>query len=234
MSRKDKRAGAKGRRVYRDHPSFALLPAEVLTSESCRCVPHYTFRTLAALAAAYHGGNNGDLSITMKRARDHGLREWQLYASLELLQKTGLIAKTRQGGKHPAGCSLYALEWRPIDESNKYDPGISQTLNPRNPWVHWKPPLTWKADIKAVEDQMRGKGSRERSRIRLRANRPTLLASVHSQREGLVDSLTVGNVTMIPVPPCVETHTPEPVPPSVQTSKILARGQDFLMTGSPT
>jgi hypothetical protein len=177
MSRKDRRAGAKGRRAFTDHPSYALLPTEMLTSESCRCLPHYAFRTLAALASAFRGANNGDLSITMKGAREQGLREWQLYAGLELLQKTGLIAKTRQGGKHPMGCSLYALDWYPIHESNKYDPGITRTLSPRNSWVRWKPPLTWKAEVKAIEDRMRGKGSRERSRTRLRAQRPTTLAS---------------------------------------------------------
>src|SRR6187551_1784788 len=73
MRPRNKKVLAKGRRAYKDHPSYAMLPTEVLTSPACKSIPHYALRTLAAIACTYHGANNGDLSITSKRAEEHGI-----------------------------------------------------------------------------------------------------------------------------------------------------------------
>jgi hypothetical protein len=190
-----------------------MVPEEVLTSDACRHLPHYAFRTLVAIAAAYNGLNNGDLSIPLKRARDHGLSEWQLYAGLDLLQRVGLILKTRQGGKHPMGCSLYALQFRDIDESSKYDAGITHGLPP-NRWAKWQVPSAWRAEVKAVEDRVRGRGSRERARARWETK-------AHSSRGGDDASTAAGTADSFPVPPVGETEHGDPVPPVARTSKTL-------------
>jgi len=38
------------------------------------------------------------------------------------------------------GCTLYALGWVRIHESEKYDVGVGATIKPVNGWARWSPP----------------------------------------------------------------------------------------------
>jgi len=124
-----------------DRPDrFALVPLEVLQSESVRTLPNYALRVLLALAAQFNGRNNGDLSLTAAEARRFGVTStWQLYGALDDLQRRGLVIRTRQGGKRPMGCTLYGVGWVRIHESAKYDPHVGATVRPVNGWARWAP-----------------------------------------------------------------------------------------------
>lgn len=125
-----------------DRPDrYALVPLDVLLSEAFRTLPNYALRVLLAVAGQFNGRNNGDLSLTAAEARRFGVAStWQLYAGLDELQRHGLLIKTRQGGKRPMGCTLYALGWVRIHESDKYDVGVGATIKPVNGWARWSPP----------------------------------------------------------------------------------------------
>jgi len=125
-----------------DRPDrYALVPREVLQSEAVCTMPNYGLRVLLAIAAQFNGRNNGDLSLTAAEARRFGISSTkQLYAAFAELQCRGLIIKTRQGGKRPMGCTLYALGWVRIQESDKYDVGVGATIKPVNGWARWLRP----------------------------------------------------------------------------------------------
>jgi hypothetical protein len=119
-----------------------MIPDEVLKSPAFRTLPDYAVRPLIALAAQYRGHNNGDLSLTWKMAQEYGItsKEHHVLALRELFGR-GLSLKTRQGGKPPLGCTLYAVAWRPIDDirnddgSRKIDYGPTRTA--ANDWAKW-------------------------------------------------------------------------------------------------
>lgn len=176
-----KRERLTGRRVSGQH--YAMIPLEVIECEAYACLPDYATRVLAVLAAQYRGGNNGDLSLPAPYAKARGIRGPKLYAGLDLLQRVGLVTKTRQGGKKPMRCSLYALEWRKVDESTKFDAGHGGTLAPRNIWAQWVTPSDWEATKKAVLNKQRGGPSRSKARA-VTAPRPA--AESRSHREGQI------------------------------------------------
>ena len=166
-----------GRRVSGEH--YAMIPLEVIESDAYACLPDYATRVLAVLTAQYRGNNNGDLSLPAPYARARGIRGPKLYAGLDLLQRVGLVTKTRQGGKKPMRCSLYALEWRKVDESPKYDAGSGGTSAPRNTWAQWVAPSDWDATTKAALNKQRGSPSRARARA---VSAVPLAAKSHSHR----------------------------------------------------
>jgi hypothetical protein len=120
---------------------YALVPIEVLLSPACSTLPHFAFRLLVAIAAQYNGRNNGDLCMTWDICRTFGITsKGNLVDGLALLIRRGLIVKTRQGGKRPAGPCLYAVTWKPIDErAGGYECGIVTTFKAANNWVDWNP-----------------------------------------------------------------------------------------------
>jgi hypothetical protein len=145
VAHRDKRARATGRRGARDEGVYAQIADEVLRSHAARAMPDYAIRALVMMAAQYRGTNNGDLAVTSRMAVEYAVPEWKLRAGLALLELSGLVELTRQG--HLANgkgvCSLYALGWRPIDPSEKYDiPMVCERPAP-NRWATWTKPIDW-------------------------------------------------------------------------------------------
>jgi hypothetical protein len=165
MGRRRDRATGRGS-GFKDFEQYALIPYEAMTSDAFRALPDYAVRVLNALAAQCRKTNNGDVCLTAATAKECGITRWKLFAGLELLQRTGLIVKTRQGGMHPVGPSLYALTWWPITESRKYDFGVQWSLEARNSWVHWKKPDDWNDHVHEVQAKQRGRGSMAKARER--------------------------------------------------------------------
>ena len=170
---------------------FAMLTLEVIESTAFGCLPDYATRVLVVLASKYRGANNGDLELTEAYAAKRGINGKKLYAALDLLQRVGLIAKTRQGGRRPLGPSLYALEWHKVNASSKYDSGNNGTQAPRNTWASWVPPADWRNITKQALTKQRGGPSRARARL---VNGRALTAESHSPREERT-APTVGGTT---------------------------------------
>jgi hypothetical protein len=122
-----------------DTKPFAMLSVEVLTSDAVRTLPHLAHRVLVAVAAQYHGCNNGSLSLTRRTAREYGIGNTHtLAAALRELEERGLIRRTRPGSRIPPRSAFYAVEWLRIDEPLKNDPydgSSTQTASDR--WRQW-------------------------------------------------------------------------------------------------
>ena len=56
---------------------YALIPYEVLTSESFRALPDFATRVLMAHAAQYAGHHNGAVTVTASQCKDFGIRPWK-------------------------------------------------------------------------------------------------------------------------------------------------------------
>lgn len=140
MPRKRLRHGADER--------YAMLPNDVRESDAYRCLPHYARSVLIEIAGRYNGVNNGDLSFTKADAHTQGISAWEWGSALHLLgdeHGTGLIEKTRQGkvvnGKGVA--NLFALSWRPLNASDKYDQPATIARAASHAWAKWVTPANW-------------------------------------------------------------------------------------------
>lgn len=131
MSRRDKLARAKGRRVNTIH-QFVMYPKIMLEHRAFSGLSPNAHKVLNYLASQCRGRNNGDLDVCEKNARKRG---WNISgASLRRgaveLEKAGFIERTRQGGKNKA--SLYGLSW--LDFAN--DPKCDYHF--RRPTFRWR------------------------------------------------------------------------------------------------
>lgn len=130
------RERSKGRQSGRT--SFAGIPRQVMESEDFRSLSGNAIRLLLWLSYQYKGKNNGDLSATYKLAQRWGIGAREtLVKALRELQEKNLIARTRQGKfTNPGGrCSLYALNWLPVDECLGKDLEVEPTTRPKR--VDW-------------------------------------------------------------------------------------------------
>lgn len=136
-----------------------MIPCEVLESGAYRVLPDYAVRVLVALASEYRGTNNGNLSLTAKRARALGVpAAWQVTAGLDLLRQVGLVRRTREGKfKHGRGvAALYALEWLPTDPTPQAYPPIIARSNAPNSWARWIKPADWTGLKRAIRRRCKG------------------------------------------------------------------------------
>jgi hypothetical protein len=148
----------------RSEQRFVMIPEEVLQSESYYAVPDYAVRVLIALAAQFRGWNNGNLSLTFSTAREFGIStEWKLRAGLVLLETVGLIERMRVGhimnGK--GVCNLFALGFRQVDPSDKYDRPLKVAVPARMEWCKWARPDDWKAEVDRVRRSAQGKRKKD-------------------------------------------------------------------------
>ncbi len=134
MSRRSERhRKAKGRA---SSGSFVSLPHSVLKHPAFATLTPRATKLLIDIAAQYRGGNNGDLSATLKQMRERGWNSSdQLQKAKNELIERGFILVSRQGGRNK--CSLYAITWQPIDDcKGKLDIGASNKS--LNLWKGWK------------------------------------------------------------------------------------------------
>lgn len=110
---------------------FLMLEHRISDSEEFGRLSGNAVKLLLELARQYRPGKNGDLSIAWSMLSTRGWRSKATVhgAKLELLAG-GWIIETRKGGKNM--CSLYALTYYAIDESEKHlEPA---TVTPLNLW----------------------------------------------------------------------------------------------------
>ncbi len=100
-------------------PPFLSIEHRIADSEEFGQLGSHATKLLLELARQYRPGRNGDLSIPWSMLQRRGWRSQStvMAAKRELLEG-GWIIETRKGGKHL--CSLYALSYYPIDESEKH------------------------------------------------------------------------------------------------------------------
>lgn len=146
MARKRQRGRHTGR--FEAGETFAAVPVEILRSEAYAALPDYAARVLFALAAQFRGRNNGNLSLPIRTAREHGIRSaWKAQAGLRLLLDVGLIEMTRPGKySHGKGiCALYAVTWKAINVTAEAFPAIDHERPAPNTWAKWQRPDDWAA-----------------------------------------------------------------------------------------
>jgi hypothetical protein len=132
---RDRRARATGRLGVKKGERYALVPVEVLGSAAYATLSGPASRVLFALAAQYHGGNNGRLTLPYSVAKGLGVRSKDLLTrGLAELEQRGLIDLTHRGGLSPYGCSRYALGWQETkgDEAHGVIPAPAA-----NRWATW-------------------------------------------------------------------------------------------------
>jgi hypothetical protein len=115
---------SKGRRST---APFLALPKSVINTHKFWELGGSSIKLLVQIGEQYNGINNGDLQASFSVLQEKGWRSKETLnnALKELIEKK-FIYKTRQGG-FPNKCSLFAITWRTLDYSEKYDAGaISQ------------------------------------------------------------------------------------------------------------
>lgn len=159
MSKRDRRARGKGRQGVTRGERFAMIPLDVLESEAYCRLPDYAKVVLVALASRYTGSNNGDLSLTAAVAKEVGVgQRWKRNAGIKLLSQCGLIEITRQGRLAHGGklCTLFALTWRDVSPTDKYDQPAKVARKASQDWAHWKAPANWREIISNVRRASKG------------------------------------------------------------------------------
>ena len=100
-------------------PPFVSIYHRITDSEEFGRLSGNALKLLLEPARQYRPGRNGDLSIPWSLLKDRGWRSQGTVADAkrELIEH-GWIIETRKGGKNK--CSLYALSWYSVDESEKH------------------------------------------------------------------------------------------------------------------
>jgi hypothetical protein len=94
---------------------FLALPLSVVDCPNFVKLSGGAAKLLICAGSSYNGFNNGDIHITLEKAKSWGWRSSStLAANIAELLHLGFIEKSRQGGLNC--CSLYALSWHPINE----------------------------------------------------------------------------------------------------------------------
>lgn len=118
---------------------FVALPYSVLNSPLFIALSPHAVKLLIDVAAQYRGDNNGDLSVAWKLMQPRGWRsEATLHKVKRELLEAGFLYETRKG-QRPNLCSLFALTWRTLDASDKFDPGAKAGFTPNE--FRFKAPL---------------------------------------------------------------------------------------------
>jgi len=100
-------------------PPFVQIFHRITDSDAFGKLSGNACKLLLEIALQYRPGRNGDISVPWSRLKNRGWRSQGTVAdSKRELMDGGWIIETRKGGKNK--CSLYALSYYPIDESEKH------------------------------------------------------------------------------------------------------------------
>lgn len=127
----------KSKRPRKD--KIAAIPVPVMRTRKFANLSAWAVRVLLELTSQYNLHNNGDLMAAYSVLKDRGFRsKATLSRALRELLDSGMIVRTRQGGKNQ--CSLYALTWEEIDECIDRETRRSKLDVPstRTPLGTWK------------------------------------------------------------------------------------------------
>ena len=112
---------------------FFGIPRALLTSPQFAAISPRASKALLSIGSQYRGNNNGDLSAAFSLMHPLGwTSKDQLRKAVAELIDAGFLIVTRRGGNRIA--SLYALTFKPINASDKYDDGIKPTIVAPNTW----------------------------------------------------------------------------------------------------
>jgi hypothetical protein len=123
-------AGRNRQKGNRIGEAFVAFPHALLNSPLFLALKPHAVKLLLDVAAQYRGHNNGDLSLAWTLMQPRGWRsEATLHKAKRQLLDSGFLYEARKG-RRPNVCSLYALTWRPLDHSDKFDPGAKAGFTP--------------------------------------------------------------------------------------------------------
>lgn len=119
------RSPSRRRDPNRDGDTFIALPDVVLASEAYIKLSHPAKSLLIELARQCRGHNNGQLLASMNYLRERGWNSSDVVtrAKRELLDG-GFIFETVKGCR-PNKASWFAITWRSLDPSPRYDAGAA-------------------------------------------------------------------------------------------------------------
>lgn len=117
------RSGKRGEKAFKE--TFAAIPKSVLFSPVYVSLSKVERALLLDLVAQYNGRNNGRLLCSVTKLRNRGFTSSDtLHRAKKVLLEAGFIYETVMGHR-PNWASWYALTWRPLDSSDRYDPGVT-------------------------------------------------------------------------------------------------------------
>lgn len=117
------RSAKKGNRAF--DGKFAGILTEALRSQAFVALNKVERALLFEFMVQYNGRNNGRLLCNVKKLKSRGFGSADtLHRAKHVLLASGLIYETVQG-QRPNKASWYALAWRPLDPSDRYDPGVN-------------------------------------------------------------------------------------------------------------
>ncbi|MBA6234065.1 MULTISPECIES: hypothetical protein [unclassified Colwellia] len=99
---------------------FIAIPHNVLNSSDYMTLSAIARSLLIELAYQYNGKNNGDLTLAWKILKSRGFKsESTINRGKKNLLEQRLITEVRKGVAQNGRrlCSLYAINWRSLDES---------------------------------------------------------------------------------------------------------------------
>jgi hypothetical protein len=103
---------------------FAGILTEALYSAAFVALNKVERALLLEFMAQYTGRNNGRLLCNVKKLKSRGFGSADtLHRAKRVLLAAGFIYETVQGHR-PNKASWYALTWRPLDSSDRYDHGV--------------------------------------------------------------------------------------------------------------
>ena len=127
---------------------FAYQPVKVLSHVAVTTLSHASFRVLVLMSAQYSGYNNGALGLSKNQAERQNISNKTLYKALATLVERGLVERTYPASRVPQRPTMYALTWRPINDTE----WSSATRVPTHAYQDWSPPSKQKlSDIKIAE-----------------------------------------------------------------------------------
>jgi predicted DNA-binding transcriptional regulator AlpA len=108
--------------------SFVALPHSVVRCSGYIALTSHAKVLLVDMANMYNGKNNGDLSAAWRLMKPRGWKSQDtLNAAKQELLAAGFLFETRKGGR-PNRASLYALTWRSLNDSPKFDSGATNVF----------------------------------------------------------------------------------------------------------
>lgn len=135
------------RRNRGDGKRFAMLPLQVLEHQAVRTLSHAEFRVLTLLAGKFDGKNNGHVGLTKSQAKEQKVCNRTLYRALSTLEERGLIERTYHSSRTPPRPTMFALAWKPIDDTT-YSRSTRLPSHAYREWVPKPEPATCQSEPK--------------------------------------------------------------------------------------
>ncbi len=165
---------------------------ELIDSNAWRCLSSSDQRVYVALLRELRKTNNGDLALSLKMAKFHGIKsQTTLAKSLLALASAGLIAVTREGGCKPGGQRLPTL-YRITDQQVFEMPAKHiEACKATNDWRAVTTLAHGRNLIKEAEKAAKGEWARKQAEKQSEKTKSLVQILGHtSPRNGVVEPIT--------------------------------------------